>query len=207
MVEFNRGFLSIFLLFILMGLSSATFISDGIFESHAFTGRNLLQAKKACPVNFEFLNYTIITSKCKGPQFPPDKCCSAFKEFACPYADQINDLTTDCATTMFSYINLYGKYPPGLFASECQEGKRGLECPASAPTQSANASRSQITCNSSPLLMFTAAFLILVFQLLWVLKFQFLYIRLLDHTPLYFQNCDKGKSPSYRNFIYAFVSA
>ncbi|ESR66003.1 hypothetical protein CICLE_v10009724mg [Citrus x clementina] len=126
MVEFNRGFLSIFLLFILMGLSSATFISDGIFESHAFTGRNLLQAKK----------------------------------------DQINDLTTDCATTMFSYINLYGKYPPGLFASECREEKRGLECPASAPTQSANASRSQITCNSSPLLMFTAAFLILVFQLL-----------------------------------------
>lgn len=125
-----------------------------------------LALSAACPVNFEFLNYTIITSKCKGPQFPPDKCCSAFKEFACPYADQINDLTTDCATTMFSYINLYGKYPPGLFASECREGKRGLECPASAPTQSANASRSQITCNSSPLLMFTAAFLILVFQLL-----------------------------------------
>ncbi|GAY37709.1 hypothetical protein CUMW_031130 [Citrus unshiu] len=40
---------------------------------------------------------------------------------------------------MFSYINLYGKYPPGLFASECLKGKRGLECPASAPTQSANA--------------------------------------------------------------------
>jgi hypothetical protein len=29
---------------------------------------------------------------------------------------------------MFSYINLYGKYPPGLFAHECREGKLGLSC-------------------------------------------------------------------------------
>lgn len=29
---------------------------------------------------------------------------------------------------MFSYINLYGKYPPGLFANECKEGNLGLEC-------------------------------------------------------------------------------
>ncbi|KAJ6967229.1 hypothetical protein NC652_004707 [Populus alba x Populus x berolinensis] len=33
---------------------ASTFISDGVFESHASTGRNLLQTKKACPVNFEF---------------------------------------------------------------------------------------------------------------------------------------------------------
>ncbi|KAG5376087.1 hypothetical protein IGI04_040683 [Brassica rapa subsp. trilocularis] len=64
----------------------------------------------ACPVNFEFMNYTIITSQCKGPKYPPKKCCSAFKEFACPYADQLNDFRNDCATTMFSYINLYEKY-------------------------------------------------------------------------------------------------
>ncbi|KAH0436143.1 hypothetical protein IEQ34_026463 [Dendrobium chrysotoxum] len=44
--------------------------------------------------------------------------------------DQLNDLTNDCATTMFSYINLYGKYPPGLFAYECREGKEGLDCSA-----------------------------------------------------------------------------
>ncbi|KAK0602176.1 hypothetical protein LWI29_031085 [Acer saccharum] len=94
----------------------------------------------ACPVNFEFLNYTIITSKCKGPKFPAEQCCNALKDFACPYADEINDLTTDCALTMFSYINLYGKYPPGLFASECREGKNGLECPASAPSMSDNSS-------------------------------------------------------------------
>ncbi|RWV87905.1 hypothetical protein GW17_00050055 [Ensete ventricosum] len=60
----------------------------------------------------------------------------AFKELACPYADQLDDETNDCASTMFSYINLYGKYPPGLFASECREGKEGLACPATPPTES-----------------------------------------------------------------------
>ncbi|KAK4851202.1 hypothetical protein QYF36_013213 [Acer negundo] len=139
MMELKHPFSSILFFFLLVGLSSSTFISDDIFESHTGTGRNLLQAKKACPVNFEFLNYTIITNKCKGPRFPAVQCCNAFKDFACPYADEINDLTTDCASTMFSYINLYGKYPPGLFASECREGKNGLACPASAPSMSDNA--------------------------------------------------------------------
>uniref|UniRef100_A0A0R0K768 GPI-anchored protein LLG1-like domain-containing protein n=1 Tax=Glycine max TaxID=3847 RepID=A0A0R0K768_SOYBN len=68
-----------------------------------------------CPVNFEFLNYTIITCKCKGAQV-----------VACPYANVLNDLTNDCATIMFSFINLYGKYPPGFFASMCHEGKKGI---------------------------------------------------------------------------------
>ncbi|XP_038689245.1 GPI-anchored protein LLG1-like [Tripterygium wilfordii] len=130
----------LFILFLFMGFSaSSTSISDDVFDSHAFTGRNLLQAKKACPVNFEFMNYTIITSQCKGPKYPPDNCCTAFKQFACPYVDEINDLSTDCASTMFSYINIYGKYPAGLFASECQEGKEGLACPASPPSTSENA--------------------------------------------------------------------
>ncbi|KAI4307541.1 hypothetical protein L6164_030717 [Bauhinia variegata] len=115
-----------------------TFISDTVFGSRQHVGRNLLRAKKACPVNFEFLNYTIITGKCKGPQYPPKICCSAFKEFACPYADVLNDLSNDCASTMFSYINLYGKYPPGLFASVCREEKQGLKCPALPPPPSAN---------------------------------------------------------------------
>lgn len=84
----------------------------------------------ACPVNFELKNYTVITSQCKKPDFPAKECCDAFKEFACPYADNINDVTTDCASVMFNYINIYGKYPPGLFANECREGKEGLACPS-----------------------------------------------------------------------------
>ncbi|KAJ8421620.1 hypothetical protein Cgig2_013482 [Carnegiea gigantea] len=81
-----------------------------------------------CPVNFENQNYTIITSKCKGPKYTADLCCSAFKEFACPFAEQINDMSTNCADTMFSYINLYGKYPPGIFANLCKGDKYGLAC-------------------------------------------------------------------------------
>ena len=116
---------------LLVGLASASsFISDGVFQAGAgsTTGRTLLQAKRDCPVNFEFQNYTVITSRCKGPKYPAKDCCDSFKEFACPFNNYINDESNDCASTMFSYINLYGKYPPGLFAHECREGKLGLSC-------------------------------------------------------------------------------
>ncbi|CAK9148925.1 unnamed protein product [Ilex paraguariensis] len=145
--------------------ASSAFISDGIFGSDASTGRNLLQAKTACPVNFEFQNYTIITSQCRGPHYLPQPCCDAFKEFACPFADELNDLSNDCASTMFSYINIYGKYPPGLFSSECQEGKQGLACPALSPTESANDSGSHKISNTSPLLMLTGGLLVLLWWL------------------------------------------
>ncbi|KAE8706579.1 hypothetical protein F3Y22_tig00110392pilonHSYRG00230 [Hibiscus syriacus] len=128
-----------------------------VFSALSLLQEGILQTKKACPVNFEFLNYTIITSRCKGPKFPPESCCSALKDFACPYVEQINDLTNECSSTMFSYINLYGKYPPGLFASECREGKLGLACPALAPSASENASGSQqLISNLLMLVMATA---------------------------------------------------
>ncbi|KAG6468333.1 hypothetical protein ZIOFF_073009 [Zingiber officinale] len=119
------------------------FGSDDVFVSHGSGMRSLLQAKTSCPVNFEFMDYTIITNQCKGPRYPADQCCGALKDFACPYAADINDMTNDCASTMFSYINLYGKYPPGLFSSECREGKLGLACNATAP-------QAQNDSNSSP---------------------------------------------------------
>ncbi|XP_006647809.1 GPI-anchored protein LLG1-like [Oryza brachyantha] len=136
---------------VLVGFASASpsFLSDGVFQgSVGSTGRSLLQAKKSCPVNFEFQNYTIITSKCKGPRFPAKECCNAFKEFACPFAQYINDESNDCASTMFSYINLYGKYPPGLFASECREGKQGLSCDGVSQKDSAVANDGQQTQSS-----------------------------------------------------------
>ncbi|CAM8896988.1 unnamed protein product [Rhodiola kirilowii] len=119
---------SLLVYFLLLGLSTANYISDDVFGSHVSAGRSLLQAKKSCSVNFEFLDYGVLTNQCKGPRYPASQCCPAFKKFACPYSEEINDLTTDCASTMFSYINLYGKYPPGLFASMCREGKEGLDC-------------------------------------------------------------------------------
>ncbi|XP_022981660.1 GPI-anchored protein LLG1-like [Cucurbita maxima] len=98
---------SLFLLLFLSILFVGAFASGHIFES------TILQVQKACPVNFEVANYTIITGKCKGPKYTANICCSALAEFACPYAKYLNDLTNNCASTMFTYINLYGKYPPG----------------------------------------------------------------------------------------------
>ncbi|CAL5185754.1 unnamed protein product [Lathyrus oleraceus] len=123
-------FFSSFLYFILLITlaTSSSFLSDDIFEFGTFTGRALLQAKKACGVDFQNQNYSIIISQCKGPRYPPKACCDAFKQFACPFSDEINDLTTDCATIMFTYIIAYGNYPPGLFAHECREGQKGLDC-------------------------------------------------------------------------------
>ncbi|KAJ6770856.1 GPI-ANCHORED PROTEIN LLG1-RELATED-RELATED [Salix purpurea] len=110
-----------------------------------------------CPVNFEIQNYTIITSQCKGPQYPPSSCCGSFKEFACPYVDVINDLTNDCASIMFSYINLNGNYPPGLFANLCRDGKLGLECPASPPSELAYDKNGSQIMHDPPLLLILLA--------------------------------------------------
>ncbi|KAL5211669.1 hypothetical protein ABZP36_022516 [Zizania latifolia] len=144
---------------VLVGFASASpFLSGSAFQgSTGSTGRSLLQAKKSCPVNFEFQNYTIITSKCKGPQFPPKECCDAFKEFACPFSDYINDESNDCASTMFSYINLYGKYPPGLFASECRDDKNGLSCAGVAQKETATSNAGQ-QAQSSLLALIILAF-------------------------------------------------
>lgn len=116
----------------------------------------------ACPVNFEFMNYTIITSQCKGPKFPVKECCSAFLDFACPYTEQLNDLSNDCATTMFSYINLYGQYPPGLFANQCKGGKEGLECPAMSPASAADVNAAVNTASTPLWLTLFAALLVFV---------------------------------------------
>ncbi|KAE9593968.1 hypothetical protein Lal_00031643 [Lupinus albus] len=160
-------FLSSSLLFFILVLSVSsfptTFLSERILDSQEHKGRNLLQISKGCPVNFEFLNYTIITSRCKGPTYPPKDCCAAFKDFACPYADMINDLQNGCASTMFSYINLYGRYPPGLFAHECREGKEGLACPALPPSVSEYDTANQIVHCPSLLMMLTSCLLILLF--------------------------------------------
>ncbi|KAL3821173.1 hypothetical protein ACJIZ3_007078 [Penstemon smallii] len=167
--QIKFGLILVVCISLFTSLSASTFISDDIFGSSVLSERRLLQAKKPCPVNFEFQNYTIITSQCKGPQYAPKLCCSALKDFACPFAEDINDLSNDCASTMFSYINLYGKYPPGLFASECREGKEGLECPALPPSQSERLSNNTnvghiMICKLLSVLMFVMASIALLLQ-------------------------------------------
>ncbi|XP_057473350.1 GPI-anchored protein LLG3-like isoform X1 [Actinidia eriantha] len=139
-------------------------LADNVFESHGSMGRTLLQAKTACTEDFESKNYTIITSQCKGPKYQATSCCAALKKFACPFSDKINDLNTDCAPTMFSYINSFGNYPPALFASLCTEGKEGLSC----TDDEVNAGKPNGVpprFSQSPMLMLTTAgFLILLFN-------------------------------------------
>lgn len=118
--------------------------------NHALASHLLLFKSADCPVSFEYQNYTIITSMCKGPGYPRDQCCSAFAEFACPFASYLNNLSNDCAAVMFSYINNNGHYPAGLFASECHGDKNGIPCPASPPqseddTNSCNFSQTSVS--------------------------------------------------------------
>ncbi|KAL0650914.1 hypothetical protein Bca4012_093605 [Brassica carinata] len=117
---------SLFTIILLSGFASSLHISLDAFVSvsHPATSRALLRAKK----HFASKDYTILTSRCKGPKYQAKACCSAFKDFACPYAEIISDETTLCAAEMFCYIQLYGRYPLGIFANMCKEGKEGLDC-------------------------------------------------------------------------------
>ncbi|XP_024013734.1 LOW QUALITY PROTEIN: GPI-anchored protein LORELEI [Eutrema salsugineum] len=159
------------LLFLLMTslvtLSSSSSISDSVLESQtSVTERSVLHTKKKCEVNFEYMNYTAMTKRCKGPAFPAKECCLAFKEFACPYANQINDMNSDCAKTMFSYMNIYGNYPTGLFANEakCKETKDGLVCPPPPLSSlSLNASTADSTAPRLITLLISATTTVLAF--------------------------------------------
>uniref|UniRef100_A0ACD5Z5Y3 Uncharacterized protein n=1 Tax=Avena sativa TaxID=4498 RepID=A0ACD5Z5Y3_AVESA len=118
-----------------VGLATAAgLISNDALLSHgAAAGRSLLQTKKDCPVTFEGANYTLITSRCKGPLYQPALCCTALADFACPYSIYINDVSTNCASNMFSLIHIYGKYPTGLFANTCKGDTNGIKCPDDVP--------------------------------------------------------------------------
>ncbi|XP_057540436.1 GPI-anchored protein LLG1-like [Amaranthus tricolor] len=138
LINFLYIFTVFFILFI--GLPSTYASSSDYLQLPQFssTRRHLLQAVKDCQLDVQSWNYTIVTSKCKGPKYPAKPCCEAFKDLACPNAKDLNDLSNNCATTMFSYINLYGKYPPGLFANICRDSRRGLECTAAQKSNQVN---------------------------------------------------------------------
>lgn len=117
------------------------------------------------------MNYTVITSRCKGPNYPANLCCQALKEFACPYANELNDMSNDCSTVMFSYINLYGNYPPGVFSNLCHGDDLGLVCdsvppgPAEiGPGGTADSNDGSIVCD---ILLHLAITVVLEVFLLW----------------------------------------
>ncbi|PHT43946.1 hypothetical protein CQW23_17971 [Capsicum baccatum] len=65
-----------------------------------------------------------------------------------------------------SYINLHGPYPQGLFLSLCKGDNDGLPCPDIAPSESANANISPMSCRLSPVLMTATALTALLLLLL-----------------------------------------
>ncbi|XP_006344909.1 GPI-anchored protein LORELEI [Solanum tuberosum] len=164
-------FILLFFFSLLQGALTSTSISDRIFVYPISTGRNLLQAKDACPVSFEFQNYTMITSQCKPPQYPAKQCCDAFLQFACPFVESLNNQSNDCISVMHRYIDQYGHYPTGLFASVCKGTQQGLPCPALAPSQSADrddTSSSQINRKLSLVYSFATTFMgVLILVLLF----------------------------------------
>ncbi|CAK9199363.1 unnamed protein product [Sphagnum troendelagicum] len=102
--------------------------------------RKLLQAVHQCPENFGLQNYSSITSVCKAPDYDKTLCCSSFTMFTCRFLTYFNDPSTNCASTLFTYLNLAGNYPPGLFANLCTQGdQQGIPCPIT-PAPSPNPS-------------------------------------------------------------------
>ncbi|KAE9616870.1 hypothetical protein Lal_00034591 [Lupinus albus] len=120
-------FSAILSLFFLATLASAS-TSDNIFNQAEISAVQPDENLKACSIDFKNQNYTALISQCKGPNYTPESCCKAFKQFACPFAKYINDFSTDCAYSLFYYINLYGHYPEGLFFNKCLDGPKGIDC-------------------------------------------------------------------------------
>lgn len=105
-----------------------------------------------CPENFGLQNYSSITSVCKAPEYNKTLCCSSFTMFTCRFLTYFNDPSTNCASTLFTYLNLAGNYPPGLFANLCTQGdQQGIPCPITpAPTPNPSSALSLIRpCQSS----------------------------------------------------------
>ncbi|RLM66392.1 uncharacterized protein C2845_PM16G11780 [Panicum miliaceum] len=99
--------------------------SNNITETPS-TSRKLGQG--GCPVRFDpSPSMDAVVSSCRGVPSAP-RCCGAFKTYACPYSDVINDAENGCASAMFFEINVRGRLRPGLFSQLCPEGSFGLKC-------------------------------------------------------------------------------
>ncbi|XP_039071622.1 GPI-anchored protein LLG3-like [Hibiscus syriacus] len=128
LINLNFSFLVFF--FLVLGFaSSSTHISHRVLQAQKTDMRGVPEFSIPCKHDFKNMNYTIITSKCKGPESSKKDCCDALLAFACPIADIINDDKTDCAALMFCTIRQHGDYPPSMFINMCKNGTHALNCP------------------------------------------------------------------------------
>ncbi|XP_034604761.1 GPI-anchored protein LLG1-like [Setaria viridis] len=81
------------------------------------------------PVRFEHARgIGSVIRSCRGVP-SAEWCCGAFKAFACPYSDLLNDNAENgCASDMFFEINVRVWLHPSLFSQLCVEGPLGLQC-------------------------------------------------------------------------------
>ncbi|KAK4404094.1 GPI-anchored protein LLG1 [Sesamum angolense] len=85
-------------------------------------GRSLRQQPQKTCKAVENLNYSLLTSQCKGPNYTVQHCCVPLKQLLCPILHQFNDLSTPCAEMFFCNANYLGS-PTGLFHVEGKEGE------------------------------------------------------------------------------------
>ncbi|CAM6095507.1 unnamed protein product [Calypogeia fissa] len=88
--------------------------------------RGLLQSGTVgdCPYDFSTMDYSTVTSVCKGPSYDASVCCAPFTKLACNYKPQINDFNSLCPIYFMSYLNVAGSYPDGVFVGDgrCNSG-------------------------------------------------------------------------------------
>lgn len=97
-----------------------------------------------CRVDFTLLNFSIITIQCRGQKFEAASCCRPFKDFACPFANAINDPKTGYAAALFDYVRKMGNYPRGVFQAQCPEGDKVVSCPPQPSSMSHNSNATTI---------------------------------------------------------------
>ncbi|XP_011100611.1 GPI-anchored protein LLG2-like [Sesamum indicum] len=123
----KQSLLLVFLSFLMLGFVSSHHLSNEGLELHGSSSGRSLQQDQTCP-EVENMNYTVLTSQCKGPNYTQERCCEPMKQLLCPIAAKFNDLSSPCGRIFFCNVDYLGNYPPRLFAGLCKEGKKGLDC-------------------------------------------------------------------------------
>ncbi|XP_048553023.1 GPI-anchored protein LLG1-like [Triticum urartu] len=99
-------------------------------EASSSSGRKLGGFMEAglCPLQLEHLKQMgKVQSSCLGQATPQPRCCTAFKDFVCPYGATMNDIDNGCAGEMMATIQELCKVPKGYFAM-CGDSPQGITC-------------------------------------------------------------------------------
>lgn len=68
-----------------------------------------------------------IQGSCFGQPIPHRRCCTAFKDFMCPYGATVNDVDNGCAAEMMATIQQLCQVPKGYFVL-CGDSADGITC-------------------------------------------------------------------------------